>query len=373
RPMCIRDSYGNFFKFFENNNSEWIGEDEEKSTFYSENYLTKNFKIVSEQIPSEITFENYTELLNKAPVNSTYFNSSLVNLFNLSLPTGLVKSSVLGIVDYLSIYSQTSLNTITTLPTYVAAFIGILAIILIIGIVVSILYRVPGFVAAITTTLSFAISCLVYSSLGLSFSFGSYLLLTIITILAYIPIIYILDYMKFGISKGYNLWNAFKYALRRFTKIALGIYISLLIFGIVFMFFGFLQIQSFGVLLVISSLFGILFNGAIYALVIWAIISVIEHKYNTLFSKKYVEALNIIRSTTFQSFEIVSNENNNSLLSKISKTVDIRTKSKNWLLWLNVGIALLAIVGLTLLLVFGPGFSLNYSNGTLISLISEKE
>ncbi|MDE6289709.1 MAG: hypothetical protein K2L64_02995, partial [Ureaplasma sp.] len=33
KKSLISIDYGNFFKFFENNNSEWIGEDEEKSTF----------------------------------------------------------------------------------------------------------------------------------------------------------------------------------------------------------------------------------------------------------------------------------------------------------------------------------------------------
>ncbi len=374
KNSLITIDYANFFKYFENNNQEWIGENE-KSKFNSENYLSTNFKISSEQVPTDISPANYVELLNKASTNTVYFNSSLVSLFNynLNFRNPNFKSSIMNIIDYLTVYSQTSLNTLITLPTYSAAFIGILAIILIIGIVVSVLYRVPGFVACLVTTLSFTLSCLIYSSLDLSFSFGSYLLLAIITILAYIPIIYILDYMRLGINKGYNLWNSFKYALRRFTKVVLGIYISLLIFGLVFLFFGFLQIQSFGVLLVISSLLGILFNGVIYALIIWALISVIEYKYNILLNKKYVEALNIIKSTMFQSATIEIPENEKSLSSKLAKTIDVRTKSKNWLLWLNVAIGLLAVAGLVLLILFGPGFSLNYTNGTLISIISEKE
>lgn len=364
--------YSNFYKYFANNTetiynkenpnaSDNLNEDElilDKNKFSKENYYSKQITLTSDQVGNADLFNKLDTIIN----DKYYIESNLFSETLYSLPSQITGKPEIDKKNLLQLGQKFVLstryivnenyNSIIGLPNYFSTFLAIVVIILLIGILVSILYRIPGLIATILTLSTTIFSALIYIGLGTGFSYSSVLALLIFSTLIFIPITFYLDNLRTGIKNGLNIYNANRLATIKFIKNSISIGVTGLIIGLVFLFFGTTKLESVGCIFVIISLMTLLFHFVFY-LSNMLLLYGCNKNYKIIFNKKYCD--HIAKTSNFkligQKF-VLTDYNDSSLIDKFSNKLVFSNKQcyKNPLLYIFGAIILIALIGI---IIFG--------------------
>lgn len=355
--------YVNFFKFFNNNTNEFK-DSSSPNDFLDNNYYSNKFLLDSNAFNSISKPNELANIINNYSFEQNIFNKNLYDLKdNIHNPKNILDIAK-KFVNYVNVIEQQNLLSPIKLPTYLSTFIGILVIIFLIGIVVSVFYRIPGIFATIISSLNFTISSLFFSNLGLSFSIDSFLVSGIFAVLSFICILFYFKYFKEGIEKGFNIWNSFIYSFRYGFKMIIKICISVLIIGLSFLLFGVTVFQSFGSILIIFSLVTICISGLGFALVFFSFLFSISTKnFNLFLNNDYKNSIIKIQNSIYRNLKIeIPDYKYNSIFNKIILQFDVSFKAKRFLYFIGiVFISLISLIGLILLATIGFGISSDFS------------
>lgn len=365
---CQPIDYANFFNYFKNDTN--LKSDDIKgikSTYYSKTFTVPEVGKSDSQIVDLISNINHSSF------TQPIINQALLEPFEQGVNNNNASKIYNGLEAFLdtvvSQYNSVSNKSVTTLDAFNGTLVGLSVLVLLIGIIVSLIYRVPGFLSFLTSALSFALSLTMFASLHMLFSIDTYLALFISIIAMYIPLLISQNEFRNAIKKKrLNLFNSFVYSLKSFLKSTITIYISMLIIALVFMFFGQYQIKGFGSMLVLTSFSCIISSGVIYfilyAMSYWLFAS---NKPNAFISNRYVKLVEEINLSTFNDANKL--EESHSLLDRITGKLAIGFVKKQWWIWLLFSIILvLGIIGCIVLTTVGPGYSIAFKSSTEIVL-----
>ena len=215
-------------------------------------------------------FNIWSNINNLLVANNTYSSAPSTNTM-IALPKAkLVFNPTTIIIPFSTNSYQTSnivntshyilSNSVTHISAWKAIFISILVIILIIGILVSILYRFPGFIVWIISSATLGISALTYHDLALITSNGSlfaYLISYIMTL--FIFIIFLQKTEEFYRS-GISYILAFEKGIRYFVTYGLDLHILVFLTSLAFVYFASFELQTIGIVIAIYFALSFLIN-----------------------------------------------------------------------------------------------------------------
>ncbi len=284
--------YNNFFKFFTDNT------DSEDTEVIKNSYVSQNFNI-SKTDSSVSNINSLVNLIN----NASYTNPIL--LTELTSPVFELNSSPMEIYNDLISYFNSFVyeypsylsNSVTKISSYNGVLIGISVLILIIGIIVSILYRFPGLISLLTSAFSFGLSFIMMMSLNTLFSVSTYIALIVSTICMFIPLINSQIHLRNSIRYNKNnLYNAFLNSIKSFIKTSIVTYIPLIIISLTFLFFGKNQVNEFGSSLIIL-LFANIISSCVLFLIIYSLSYFLIFKNNPklVIPRPYINILNKLK------------------------------------------------------------------------------
>lgn len=368
--------YHNWFKFFEQDATE----DELKNNEYvKETYLSKkintNWAVYDYSLGS---LPSVINLLNTASINTPATNFYLTKIFveqQGQQAQVLYNAYFNGFIDsFITSIPGTTTNSITGIHPFIGAIIGLSSSVILIGIIVSILYRIPGLLMAFSGSVSFALTLLLFSNLNITFAITSVFAIAAGIITMFFPFFFAMKAFKKGFQKEHlNLNNAFKKGIISFVKSSIIIFVSFLIIGLSFLFFGIYQIQSFGAALTLIGFTNFiccfLFMLALFALLYFVLLKTSPH---LMFNNKDVLIINKNKKNRI-SFDDVPNEQL-SKIDLISNKISSKIISYHWPTYLVIALLLiLSIIGLIILLVLGPRDSLYFTYSNQISLVFRNE
>lgn len=181
----------------------------------------------------------------RATLANKYFNSR--NLFNAQNSTKPIL--VDSWVNYNSLY---------------ILLIIISAIIFLIGIFISVRYRIPGFVAFISTAFVFVTSAYLYNVFGFVFSFNTVIALLLSSFLSLLSPIFLLRNITKEVKEHSSLNAAIIKSVKKYWKMSLDVHVIALLSSLSFLFFGIGGNINFGSMLVISVFLSFILSGVIY-------------------------------------------------------------------------------------------------------------
>lgn len=352
--------YANFFNFFKDDTKEF----KDQSIDTNQEYYTSTFFIDFNNFNNVSQPNALANIINDYSFEQSIFNRNLYNLqYHISNPNNVLQLAK-KFINYVSVIEQKNLLSPIKLPTYLSTFIGVFIVIILIGIIVSIFYKVPGAMATIFSLLNFTLASLLFTNLGLSFSFDTFLVLGLFAVLSFLPLIFYFEYFKEGIRKGYNIWNAFVFSFKKSFRVNIRISITILIIGLSFLLFGVTLFQSFGSILVIYSLMTICLLGFGFSLIFFSFLfSLPNTKFNLFLNKDYKEAIIKIQNSIYRNLTIEIPEHKcNTIYEKVIAQFNISWKSKRiWYLVAIGCVTILSLIGLILLGTIGFGLSSDFS------------
>lgn len=242
-------------------------------------------------------------------------------------------------------------KSITTLNPLDVLLIIISAIVFMVGIFISIRYRIPGFLAFLMSGLVFILSSVLYNTFGFVYSFYSLLALAIGTFLSFITPFFIFRNTKKELSEGSTLLGALLKSIRKYWKLSLDTHVMSLLASLAFLFFGTINNINFGAMLVISVFLSFILSGVIFYILILFYVYIINFETNKWFlsSKTYLR----YRSNDLLKTKQVLFLNKLNFFSKPSY-------------FIFLVLFMIAIAGVILLGIKGPFFSLEFSNSNLL-------
>lgn len=244
------------------------------------------------------------------------------------------------------------------------------AVILLVGIVVSVLYRIPGVLSFLFTALTFTGSIAFFNLFGFTFSFFSFIGLLFGTVISFLTPLFVFRNFKKEILEGSSIFGAFVKTMKKYWKLSLDVHVVSILISFSFLFFGKNQIIDFGAVLTISTFLSLILSGVLFFLCISLIISIFNYlspksfMTNSLFlkMKKFTQSISDISTADFNNIE------SKNLLSKIShKTKWGSFYNKIWI-WSIIAIIFVCLIGFILLFIIGPGFSIDFSGGNIIKI-----
>lgn len=366
--------YYNWFNFFVQDATK---EQLENKDYVKETYLSQKIDTNWAIYDYSLGFINSVAyLLNNASIDTPFINYALTSVINQSQGQQVQKlfdayySTFLDRV--ITEVPGTEVNSITNLDPFVGAMIGLTSIILLIGIIVSVLYRIPGLIITFGAMVSYALTLLMFTSLGIVFSVSSVFSIATGIILMFIPFFYAIKEFKNSFrNKNLNLNNSFKKSILAFIKSSLIIHISFLIIGLTFLFLGNHQIQNFGAA---ATLIGLSNFISCFVLVLFMLsllyFLILKNYPQLMFGKKDIQILNKLRKNRIEFDDKLEPITNNNNIDKWSLKLTNKLMSLNLYTYLTLGFLLLiGIVGVILLTTLGPANSLyfKYSNQILLT------
>lgn len=169
-------------------------------------------------------------------------------------------------ISYTAKYMLT--NSITHLSAWSAGLITILVIVLLIGIIVSVLYRFPGLIAWVLSTFTLGVSAIIYESLSIATvesTFLAYMIAYVISICFFIIFLEkVQQIYRTGISYRLSLFRGIRY----YVTYSLDLHVVIFLFAISFVYFASFQLQTIGIITAIyfalSFLINYLFGWVLY-------------------------------------------------------------------------------------------------------------
>ncbi len=363
--------YNNFFYFFSDNTDNPDNDLEITKTTYS----SDSFSVKTEFVDPSVSNANYLiDSLNNGSYDETVIIPELLNnTLNSNINSQEIYSSLITYMNNIVFeYPNYLSNSITHLSAFNGSLVGVSVLLLVIGIIVSLLYKVPGVLGFIASLFSFGLSLIMMTSLNSIYSISSFLSLLIGVITMFLPIINSQNSLRNAIRyKKFNIFNSFVYSIKKFIKISIATFIPAVLISLVFLFFGKYRINELGSSLILVMFANIIAIGFIF-LIMYSISYYLyfKNKPNLLVNASYVKKLDSLR---------FFNDNQNDVLisnSLIDKSINNLFNSSNFvkkLIWsLPILIIVLAVIGCVLLATIGPGYSqyFHYSTEIIINFNS---
>ncbi len=255
-------------------------------------------------------------------------------------------------------------------PIFNIFLISLSAIILIVGIIVSILYRIPGFFSFLFSALTFTGSIAFFNLFGFTFSFFSFIGLLFGTALSFLTPFFVFRNFKKEIKEGSSIYGAFVKTMKKYWKLSLDIHVVSILASFSFLFFGSNQIVDFGAVLTISSFLSLVLSGVAFFLCISIIITLFKYLSPKFFMTKYQGLIMKMSSQSFGDSSLtklnLNNKKESWILSKIKWS---NFYSKMWIISL-MSIVFVSFIGLILLFVLGPGYSIDFSGGYILKIFN---
>ncbi|MDE7221656.1 MAG: hypothetical protein K2N40_00055, partial [Ureaplasma sp.] len=380
-PYLATIDYYNWFDFFPSLATEEQQKDKEylKNNYYA-NTLDVNWS-VSQFSPSDVRlavnfannayieqqFINYYLL--KSSVNGNYF-PGVANAQNVydQMFNGFIEGTV-------SLIPSKYNNSIIGINSFTSGIIAFSVLILIIAIIVSVLYKIPGALLSLSLIVSQGLTLLVLSNLSITVTINTLFAFISALFLPLIPFIYSFSKLKNAINfRKLNINNSFKVFLSSYIWMSILTYAVPLIMALVALLFGQYQIKSFGAILVIAN-----FNSFISCFAFFLILLMISYylfikiKPKLILTTRDIKSLASIHNVT--SFNIDSHEENiiqSKWISKINDQVANALLTKKWWTYLILSVLIaLGIIGIILLAVlnnnvinfkYAKQLVLNYKN-----------
>lgn len=361
-PYGCTIDYANFYKYFDIANLDDVfGKDELKQ--YNENAkkdgsleINQYNSAFTKKIKYDTNQKTISDAQNVLDDYGTYnYGNDIINTeildagkeISTTSPSINANLQLFGniIYDFATLSNRSLPNSVIGIDPWTSTFIGISVLVLIIGIIISVLYRVPGAFATITTFLAMLFSIIAYRNLNLTFSFDTSVALLAGIFISFITIVNFLSYiprllkqknlnLKFGIIKS------FKY----FVRNSIGIHVTSLIIALVFLYFGQFQIQGFGAMLVINTLMSLLLNvGVFIGFISILSFGLLIYKPNLMFNSHISEYITNIEITGFD------NTTNFEQKPWITQLVNSIMFNKIWIWVIASVVGLLSILGVVLL------------------------
>lgn len=353
--------YNNFFNYFTDNT------DSEDTEVIKNSYKSNEFIVYDPTSSSNLNTK--TDFINNTSFENPVLMTEMISpIFEVnSSPKEIYNDFISFCNSFVFQYPNFLSNSITKLSPFNGVLIGISVLILIIGIIISILYKYPGVLSFISSIFSFGFSFLMMMALNSLLSISTYVAFIVSIICMFIP--FINSQIHFRNSIRYNknnFFNAFLNSVKSFIKTSIMTYIPLIVISLTCLFFGKNQINEFG-----SSLIIPIFSNLIWSCVIFLILYAMSYwlfmKNNPRFAlnNQYISILNRlkIRGAKF------SIENTNTIIDRALNKLFAMDKPK--ILIYTIIPALLLILGLIGVIIFatiGPAFIGNAYNSTQLSI-----
>ncbi len=343
--------YKNFEQVFENLSSD-SGSDDTKP------YDTNEMKYdVSAGYSAAVSTRDY---LQKAHIELPIFNYKVVaDDYSDNISYDWLFSNI-------TIFDPTLSNSVTTMNAFMGTMIGVSIIVLIIGIIVSFLYRIPGFYMFLGVVFAVVMTLVAFASLNFNFTTDTLAALLIGVFLAVTPSLSLFKKFKREIISGANIKNAKKRAFNAYFKTGLDLHITSMIIALCFLYFTKEQNQGFGSMLVVTTAMSFLCS----FLFQWLITFITVHlKYQSTFKiyvpKRYMKYIKDERKL-FASMDANDLNNINVVEETKSKrrfNIDIFKVES---IIVAVVLTIIAIVGILVITLVGPGSSPDFiSNATI--------
>ncbi len=235
-------------------------------------------------------------------------------------------------------------------PLYVLLII-ISIIVFLVGVFISWRYRIPGIFSFIISGIVFVCSMAIYNLYGFVFSFYSLLALAISTFISFITPSFLFKNIEKEISEGSTLSAAIIKSTKKYWKLSLDIHIMGILSSLAFLFFGKTGNVNFGSMLVISIFLSFILSGMIFFILLLYYVYVVRFEFTGWFisNKLYLK----LRNTNFGTKKKIKFFNSVSFFNK-------------WDYYVVGGLFLLGIVGVIVLGVHGPFFSIDFSSSNIL-------
>lgn len=318
-------------------------------TFQTTDFSKENFKLPPDKKPEGMSDEEYETL-------KTQFNDKV---------TGLS-----GKFDSKSLFWNQNLskprldNSITTLSPFISMIIILSAFIFIIGIFISIRYKFPGFLAFLSSSLTFVLSFLLFNYFGFTFSFISYIGLVIATFLSFITPFHFFKNLRKEMSEGSSIYGGVVKTIKKYWKMSLDTHIAAIIAALSFLFFGKLQNIDFGAMLIISCFLSMLLSGVIFYILILFFLTILglDNYYFFLTKKEWNKLTSLNNNFNNKNKE---SKFRNIFINPFTTNINFFNKKMNLSIFIIIP---MVILGVVILGVFGPSVSNDFSGSYIITI-----
>lgn len=225
------------------------------------------------------------------------------------------------------------------------------AIIFLVGIFVSIRYRIPGLFAFIISGLVFVLSIILYNVFGYLYSFYSLLAAAIGTFLSFFVPSFLFRNIEKEVSEGSTLSAAILKSTKKYWKMSLDTHIMAILTSLSFLFFGLSGNKNFGAMLIISVFLSFILSGIIYFILLLFYVYVVQFDFNDWFiSNRYYQRLQGFGKTDNKKIWMINR------LSYFNK----------WNYSALIILILIGLVGVIFVTTHGPIFSIDFSASNIL-------
>ncbi|ACI59742.1 putative membrane protein [Ureaplasma urealyticum serovar 10 str. ATCC 33699] len=283
--------YNNFFNYFEApKKDDKLTLAQQSIVKYTSNKLVLNQKNTSRAfintvynlkqyyLPTYFAQAIYSENDIKKDYAKTFY--SLLNNFSTKLPN--LKQGAIKMLDPID-----------------AILIGIAVLILIVAIIISVLYKVPGLIHSLLMAFNFVISLLLIKASNLGFSTETYGALIISVCWPLLNLVNFNNHIKRLVEQKYSYKNALRISLNK-TIINQGMFYLLMIFiSLVFMYFGKNNISIFGFNLILITFSCLLISYILFIAMMYLLWLIAHHVPKIHLWRQYLAATNAISQNRF--------------------------------------------------------------------------
>lgn len=367
------DDSAPYLKYFPDNdptssskksNDRWLVIDSAGSTRFDTELVEKSFSKNSFPYPIK-NFENI----------NTYGDGEWVQMIVGRYANGTTAGTqITNHPTSISVYDGSLKPNIFKNSATLSTFIVLLTIVLLIGLIVSILYRIPGMMAFGFMTLAASITTFAMFAAGFELSVGMLMGLIVTVCLATFSIVNFFERIKKQIALTYDMNVSLKRGFMSSILSCLDLHIIIILFGIVLVYFGPSALVSAGVALVIGALlsFGLVFILLFGCMALMFMNQPLANSFNMFvykrkaivdkFAKKATQFDDLNKMTFFGNNQV----NEHSKLGFINKLTN-KTQIFGWraIVYSCVCLAIV-IIGLALIFTIGVRSSYSFFGGTRI-------
>lgn len=249
-------------------------------------------------------------------------------------------------------------NSFTGLSPLTILFIIICVLVFLIGVFISIRYRIPGFIAFLLSTLTFVLSILMYSLFNFAFSFFSFISSLVGLFISFLTPFFIFSNFKKELGEDSSITGALIKSIKKYWKMTLDVHIVLLLGSLAFLFFGQINNINFGAMLITSIFLSFILSGVIFYLLLLLFLVVFEmqHERFYLSNREYKKILK---------FNSINQKPQNKVVKFFDQMFLNINYFKKYNYFLIGAFALIGITGVILLFVLGPISSIDFSSSNV--------
>ena len=298
------------------------------------------------------TDEEYNKIITEYNEWLTDYNKECADLANKYLKTSYLFSQQ-------NVTKPKIDDSITGLPPLTMLFIVISAIIFLVGVFVSIRYRIPGFITFMLSSLTFVLSLFIYSNFSFAFSFFSLISAAIGSFISFFTGIFFFNNFKKEIKENSSITGSTIKSIKKYWKTSLDIHIVLVISALAFLFFGQINNINFGAMLIVSTFLSFILSGIIFYCLMLLFVVLFEMNHERLFmtNREYKRLLKLD----------VNNKQNKFISRLNSWFIGFDYFSKPTSIIIAI-LMLIGIVGIFIFIFVGPVYSLDFTTSNIIMI-----